>query len=135
MCLACVCTQTEHALHNATLSLTPLFATQVTFGEDGFGVYRHMQKKNTILREDGYALASIVLEDLICEKCYNIGEVYCQTVESVSEGKEDEERWLPEHRRERMHALRPKILMGEMCVSLSLIRSTHIATMCLSLSL
>ena len=109
-----LCTQCPH------LSLTLLLcatATQVTFGEDGFGVYRHMQKKNTILREDGYALASIVLEDLICEKCYNIGEIYCQTVESVSEGKEDEERWLPEHRRERMHALRPKILMGEMCVS------------------
>ena len=133
--MCCVCTQAEHCTSTAMpQTLTPLFATQVTFGEDGFGVYRHMQKKNTILREDGYALASIVLEDLICEKCYNIGEVYCQTVESVSEGKEDESKWLPEHRRERMHALRPKILMGEMCVSCHT-QHTHIATMCLSLSL
>ena len=75
------------------------------------------QGKNATLRGEGYGLASIVLEELICEKCYNEGDVYCATVESVSEGQEDEPRWLPDDRRERMHALRPTILMGEMCVS------------------
>lgn len=99
------------------IAVTDKEAGKVDFGEDGMGVWKHMNAKNATLRDEGYALASIVLEDLICEKCYNEGAVYCATVESVSEGREDEERWLPAERLAQLHALRPKVLMGEMCAT------------------
>jgi len=92
-------------------------AGKVDFGEDGFGVFRHKQSRNEILRKEGYDMVSIVLEDLCTETCYNQGDIYCANVEAVSEGREDEPRWLPEHRRERLHALRPTLLMGDMCAS------------------
>jgi len=86
------------------------------FGEDGMGVYKKVQEKRGILHAEGYELVSIVLEDLICEKCYQDGAVYCATVESVADKREDEQRWLPEERLKRMHALRPTILMGSQAV-------------------
>ena len=88
---------------------------KVDFGEDGFGVWRHMNEKNTTLKNEGYDLASIVLEDLVCDKCYHEPEIYCATVEKLAEGREEEPDMMPEERRARLHALRPKILMGEMC--------------------
>ena len=92
-------------------------AGKVDFEEDGFGVWRHKNKTEGTLRDEGYTLTSIVLEDLITEECYNQPDLYCATVEAISEGREDEPRWLPADRLERMHALRPTILMGEMCHS------------------
>jgi len=89
---------------------------KVTFGEDGFGVARHKHEKRGILEDEGHALMSIVLEDLLCYECYQKGDVYCAQVEVVSEGREDEPKYCPQHRLNRMHALRPTLLMGNMCV-------------------
>lgn len=90
-------------------------AGKVEFGEDGFGVMRHKQEREGVLRAEGYTLTSIVLEDFITQECYDNPEIYCQNVEAVSEGNEDELKWLPDERRQKLHALRPTILMGEMC--------------------
>mgnify|MGYP006092925571 CR=1 FL=1 len=87
-------------------------AGKVDFEDDGFGVWRHMNQKNTVLKNEGYDLASIVLEDLICEKCYNEPDVYCATVESVAEGREEEERWITAERRERVRAPSDKSVAG-----------------------
>jgi len=86
---------------------------KVSFGEDGFGVMRRVQEHDAKLQDEGFALVSIVLEDLITENSYDNPEIFCQHVEAVGEGREEEPRFLTPSKLERMAALRPELLMGE----------------------
>lgn len=51
---------------------------KVSFGEDGFGVMRRVQEHDAKLQDEGFALVSIVLEDLITENSYDNPEIFCQ---------------------------------------------------------
>ena len=49
------------------IAISDKAAGKVDFGQDGFGVARHKQERETTLRNEGYDLTSIVLEDLITQ--------------------------------------------------------------------
>jgi tetratricopeptide (TPR) repeat protein len=85
---------------------------EVHFGEDGMGVAKRMYELNDIISEEGFGLTSHCLEELVSERSYNEPALYCACVEAVSEGREDEPKWLPPDRKERLEAMRPTILFG-----------------------
>lgn len=86
---------------------------EVDFGEDGFGVFRYMNKRNQDIENECFDLTGIVLADLMSERSYNEPALYCATVERVAESREDEH--LTPAMTEEIAALRPKYLMGPQC--------------------
>lgn len=89
-------------------------AGKVDFGEDGMGVKKYMNEVECELHNDAFGLVQLVTEDLVCQESYHNGEIYCQCVESVADGRDDEERFLPPSRIKAIGKMRPKsVLFGE----------------------
>ena len=87
----------------------------VSFGDDGLGVFRYMQARNDEIHAEAFDLTGIVMEELSSERAYMEPALFCATVERVSEGREDEYPHLTDELRDRIGALRPVHLMGTQC--------------------
>mmetsp|Transcript_90629 Transcript_90629/g.272195 ORF Transcript_90629/g.272195 Transcript_90629/m.272195 type:complete len:274 (+) Transcript_90629:1-822(+) len=106
---------------------------KVTFGEDGFGVMRRKAELEGALSKEGFELVSIVLEELTTTRSYEEPALFCSTIESCTDGREEDERWLPADRRKRLFALRPQYLFGEQAAAEHALRAWMCETMALSL--
>jgi len=92
---------------------------EVTFGEEGFGVYKYMQARTGEITGECFDLTGIVLADLMTDKAYNEPGLYCATVERVAQKREDEDSdyacGLTQKMKDEISTLRPTYLMGSQC--------------------
>lgn len=92
---------------------------EVTFGEEGFGVYKYMQNRTAEITGECFDLTGIVLADLMSEKAYDEPGLYCATVERVAQKREDEDSdyacGLTKEMKHKISELRPTYLMGMQC--------------------